>query len=68
MPRREGGPELVVRINALADGEGAADLAAVLSAAPDGILLPKVAVPDDLAALRGLAGALVPETRTELGP
>lgn len=66
MPRREGGPELVVRINALADGEGAADLAAVLPAAPDGILLPKIAVPNDLAALRALVGALVSETRTEL--
>jgi citrate lyase subunit beta/citryl-CoA lyase len=67
MPRREGGPELVVRINALADGEGAAaDLAAVLPAAPDGILLPKVAVPDDLAAIRALARALSPRTGTAL--
>jgi len=64
--RREGGPELVVRINALADGEGAADLAAVLPAAPDAILLPKVSVPDDLAAIRALARAQCPETGTAL--
>jgi len=65
-PRRDGGPELVVRINALAEGEGAADLAAVLPAAPDGILLPKVAVPDDLAAVRALARAQGMQTGTAL--
>ncbi|MBN9431652.1 MAG: CoA ester lyase [Bosea sp.] len=66
MPRRDDGPELVVRINALADGEGEADLAAVLPAAPDGILLPKVAVPHDLAVLRAFARAECPETGAAL--
>lgn len=65
-PRRDNGPELVVRINALAEGEGAADLAAVLPAAPDGVLLPKVAVPDDLAAVRAVALAQGVETGTTL--
>ncbi len=40
--RAEGGPDLVVRINALSTPWGADDLAAAAACAPDAILLPKV--------------------------
>jgi citrate lyase subunit beta/citryl-CoA lyase len=39
---------LFVRVNSLASGELLSDLVAVMSAAPDGIVLPKVAKPRDL--------------------
>jgi citrate lyase subunit beta/citryl-CoA lyase len=41
--------ELVIRINALDTSWGPSDLAAAIAAAPDGILVPKVSKPDDLA-------------------
>jgi citrate lyase subunit beta/citryl-CoA lyase len=44
---RAGGPQLWVRINPL-DGEGLVDAAAVVRAAPDGLVVPKVSGPGDL--------------------
>ena len=41
--------ELVIRINALDTSWGPSDLAAAIAAAPDGILVPKVSKPADLA-------------------
>jgi citrate lyase subunit beta/citryl-CoA lyase len=41
--------ELVIRVNGLDTPWGAADLAAAIAAAPDGILVPKVSKPEDLA-------------------
>ncbi len=49
------GREVVVRINALETGEGVADLEAVLPAAPDAVLLPKVNAAADI---EGLCAAL----------
>ena len=46
--RPAGGPEIVVRINAMASEWGADDLAAAREARPDGILLPKVETPRDI--------------------
>ncbi|MEX0405708.1 CoA ester lyase [Aquibium sp. LZ166] len=46
--RKAGGPELVVRINALASEWGAADLEAACACRPAAILLPKVDGPRDL--------------------
>jgi citrate lyase subunit beta/citryl-CoA lyase len=40
--------ELVIRVNGLDTPWGAADLAAAIAAAPDGILVPKVSKPEDL--------------------
>jgi citrate lyase subunit beta / citryl-CoA lyase len=48
--------ELVIRINALDTSWGPADLGAAIAAAPDGILVPKVSKPEDLARV---AAALV---------
>jgi citrate lyase subunit beta/citryl-CoA lyase len=48
--------ELVIRINALDTPWGPPDLAAAVAAAPDGILVPKVSKPEDLARV---AAALV---------
>jgi citrate lyase subunit beta/citryl-CoA lyase len=48
--------ELVIRINALDTSWGPPDLAAAIAAAPDGILVPKVSKPEDLARV---AAALV---------
>lgn len=45
---RAAGPEIIVRINALATEWGADDLAAARQARPDGILLPKVDTPRDI--------------------
>ncbi|MFZ4407650.1 MAG: HpcH/HpaI aldolase/citrate lyase family protein [Paracraurococcus sp.] len=44
---RAGGPQLWVRINPL-DGEGLVDAAAVVRAAPDGLVVPKVSGPAEL--------------------
>jgi citrate lyase subunit beta/citryl-CoA lyase len=50
--------ELVIRINGLDTPWGRADLAAALNAAPDGVLVPKVSKPEDLALVASaLAGA-----------
>ena len=51
--------ELVIRVNGLDTAWGAADLAAAAEAAPDAVLVPKAAAPQDLAAGRK---ALGPET------
>jgi citrate lyase subunit beta/citryl-CoA lyase len=51
-----GGPARYVRVNALDTAWCADDLAAVLPAAPDGIVLPKPNGPEDLAHLDALIG------------
>jgi citrate lyase subunit beta/citryl-CoA lyase len=49
--------ELVIRVNGLDTPWGAADLASAIAAAPDGVLVPKVSRPEDLARLAAaLAG------------
>lgn len=65
-PRAAGGPELVVRINRPDEAAGATDLAAILPAAPDGILLPKARSEQDLSALRRQAAAIAPAAPTRL--
>jgi citrate lyase subunit beta/citryl-CoA lyase len=47
-----------VRVNAVDDPEHEADLASVVPARPDGIVLPKVRSPDEVVALAGKLGAL----------
>jgi citrate lyase subunit beta/citryl-CoA lyase len=50
--------ELVIRVNGLDTPWGRADLAAAIAAAPDGILVPKVSKPEDLAQVAAaVAGA-----------
>lgn len=49
--RHPTGPELWVRINPLSTAHAAADLAAVIAAAPDGVVLPKPDGPQDVIAL-----------------
>lgn len=56
--RPAGGPELVVRINALSTPWGADDLKAAASCAPDAILLPKVDGPRDVVAADDMLDAL----------
>ncbi|MGB3502954.1 MAG: CoA ester lyase [Mesorhizobium sp.] len=46
--RAPGGPELIVRINAMTSEWGQDDLVAARAARPDGILVPKVETPRDL--------------------
>ena len=46
--RRDGGPELIIRINPLASEWGAEDLLAARACRPDAILLPKVDTPRDV--------------------
>jgi citrate lyase subunit beta / citryl-CoA lyase len=65
-PRGPHGPEIIVRINGLASGFGRADLAEVLPAAPDGILVPKIATAGDLAAIRRIAAEIVPTAHLPL--
>lgn len=52
--KRDGGPELWVRINPLDSGMAEIDLAAIVPAGPDGIMLPKPDGPEDVAKLSGL--------------
>jgi citrate lyase subunit beta/citryl-CoA lyase len=52
-------PRLIVRVNALATGETAADLAAVMPHRPDALMLPKAQGGGDVLALARLAGAPV---------
>ncbi|HEY0436328.1 MAG TPA: CoA ester lyase [Phenylobacterium sp.] len=52
--------ELVIRVNGLDTPWGAEDLAAAREAAPDAVLVPKVATPKDLADWRGALGPQVP--------
>ncbi len=58
--------EMIVRVNALSSEWGADDLRAAAACEPDAILLPKVAVPHDLAVLRAFARAECPETGAAL--
>jgi citrate lyase subunit beta/citryl-CoA lyase len=60
---RAGGPQLWVRINPL-DGEGLVDAAAVVRAAPDGLVVPKVSGPAELLRVSHWLDAL--ETREGL--
>ena len=55
-----GGRELVIRTNGLDTPWGAADLAAAADAAPDAVLVPKAAAPQDLAAWRKALGPDTP--------
>jgi citrate lyase subunit beta/citryl-CoA lyase len=48
-----GAREVVVRVNGLDTPWGEADLAAVAAVRPQAVLVPKVSVPEDLAAVRG---------------
>jgi citrate lyase subunit beta/citryl-CoA lyase len=56
--RAGGGPKLFVRVNPLASGLALADLAAIVGARPDCIVLPKAAGADDLRALDHFLAAL----------
>jgi citrate lyase subunit beta/citryl-CoA lyase len=56
--RGSGGPRRFVRINPLASGLALADLAAVIGARPDGIVLPKAAGAEDVRALDHYLAAL----------
>ncbi|MDR6755802.1 citrate lyase subunit beta/citryl-CoA lyase [Mycoplana sp. BE70] len=48
---RAPGQERIIRINAFSDPEGQRDLDAVLTCAPDAVLLPKVSEPQDIRAV-----------------
>ncbi len=56
--RRAGGPDLVIRVNALSSAWGADDLAVAAACAPDAILLPKVDGPKDVLAADDLLDSL----------
>jgi citrate lyase subunit beta/citryl-CoA lyase len=56
--RHGGGPKRFVRINPLASGIALADLAAVVGARPDGIVLPKAAGAEEVRALDHYLAAL----------
>jgi len=56
--RRAGGPELVIRVNALSSPWGADDIAAAAACGPDAILLPKVDGPRDVLAADDLLDSL----------
>ncbi|SHF52599.1 citrate lyase subunit beta / citryl-CoA lyase [Kaistia soli DSM 19436] len=60
VPRRPDAPEVVVRLNPLAGGLGIADLAVILPAQPDGLLLPKIATAADIGAFRRAAAETAP--------
>jgi citrate lyase subunit beta/citryl-CoA lyase len=60
--RDAAGPELWVRINPLSTAHAAADLAAVVPAAPDGIVLPKPDGPEDVVRLASDLDRLEAET------
>lgn len=64
---RDRAPAVWVRINPLDDPESRADLDAVLPAAPDGLVLPKVRSADDVARLSTLLDALEPRVGTRAG-
>ncbi|HWJ74970.1 MAG TPA: CoA ester lyase [Kaistia sp.] len=66
VPRHPHAPEIVVRINGPADGLGAADLAAILPARPDGVLVPKIATAADLEAVRRSAAEAAPGAATPI--
>ncbi|WP_187968420.1 HpcH/HpaI aldolase/citrate lyase family protein [Aquibium microcysteis] len=56
--RGEGGPDLVIRVNALSSPWGVDDLAAAAACAPNAILLPKVDGPKDVLAADDLLDSL----------
>jgi len=56
--KRRHGRAVWVRVNAVDDPEHEADLASVVAARPDGIVLPKVRSPDDVVALADRLGSL----------
>jgi citrate lyase subunit beta / citryl-CoA lyase len=58
--RREGGPQLFVRLNPQVSGLLAADLAAVMPAGPDGLMLPKTGGGEDVLHLARHIDRLVP--------
>ncbi|HXF54705.1 MAG TPA: CoA ester lyase [Hyphomicrobiaceae bacterium] len=58
-----GGREVVIRINALDTPWGENDVAAAVSAAPDGILVPKIATPDDARRIAPLLAGASQRTR-----
>jgi citrate lyase subunit beta/citryl-CoA lyase len=58
-----GGREVVIRINALSTPWGAEDTAAAASASPDGILVTKVATPDDIRRITSLIAGAAERTR-----
>jgi citrate lyase subunit beta/citryl-CoA lyase len=58
-----GGREVVIRINALSTPWGAEDAAAAASASPDGILVTKVATPDDVRRITSLIAGAAERTR-----
>ncbi|MDB5405563.1 MAG: CoA ester lyase [Rhodospirillales bacterium] len=64
--RNGGGPKRFVRINPLASGIALADLAAVVGAGPDGIVLPKAAGADEIRTLDHYLAAL--EAREDAAP
>jgi citrate lyase subunit beta / citryl-CoA lyase len=64
--RRADGPRLFVRVNPLASGMILEDLAAVVGARPDGIVLPKAAGGDDIRRLDHYLAAL--EARDAVAP
>ena len=64
-PREQRGYQLWVRINAL-DDSALIDLAALVAAAPDGIVLPKIDGPDDVSRLEHYLDAL--EVREDVEP
>jgi citrate lyase subunit beta / citryl-CoA lyase len=55
---KPGGPKLFVRVNPLASGMILDDLAAIVGAAPDGVVLPKAAGGDDMRRLDDYLAAL----------
>src|SRR5947199_8175160 len=55
---KPGGPRLFVRVNPLASGMVLDDLAAIVGAAPDGVVLPKAAGGDDMRRLDHYLSAL----------
>jgi citrate lyase subunit beta/citryl-CoA lyase len=64
--RRQGGPDLVVRVNALSSPWGADDLATAAACMPDAILLPKVDGPKDVLAADDLLDSLDAEPAIRL--
>ena len=65
--RHPGGPEVWVRINGLDSGEALADLAAIVAAAPSGLLLPKAQSPRQVAQLSHYLDAFESAAGIELG-
>jgi len=58
--------EIFIRINALETSWGADDLAAAVAVGPDGVLVPKVSAPEDLAAIGRRLEALAANERIRI--